>query len=181
MFNSRFVYFAGSAAPSEAPAEETPADKAQQKMKEFMPPEPEQLDSGKMETQQGTDPMEVEAKKTNDVARADIMGILKDSKPLNPNVPPAGVDAATFRDIVADLRSKLPQGKDNHFATHCESLTSGPDDPDGYYFMSVNDATKNPPIRFFYKKGTDFTPRDKTFLRDVDDATYLKLTGQPRA
>lgn len=181
MFNKRLVFFAGNEKPAEQP--KTPAELARDRMKQMMPPDADQLQTGdkvkegKVETKEVNNTMEVEARQTNDMTRADIISILKEGQKMNPNTPPAGVDAALYRDIVKDLRGKLPQGQGDHFSTHWESLTGG---DTNFYFMSVYDSANKPPVRFFFKKGDDFSIKDKTFLRDVDDGQYVALTGQPR-
>jgi hypothetical protein len=186
MFNRRFVYNDGTVdAPQEN--EKSGAEKAQDRMREFMMPQPDELSDGakneKPEVSQQNRSVEDESKSTDEMARADIISIFKEGKVQNPRVAPADMDAATFKAIMDDLMNKVPKGKDNHFSTHFEALTSTPgdmNDPEGYYFMAVNDATANPPVRIFVKKGSNFSVAGRTFLRDVDDATYKNLTGQDR-
>jgi hypothetical protein len=187
MFNKRFIYFAdGIEAGKEQP--KSPEEQARERLAGLMPSDgatelqdgdkgKSKAKEGKMDTEHTGNSMEDEAKQTNDKTRADIIAVLKEGQKMNPNVPPAGVDRAVFNDMVKDLKAKLPQGQGDHFSTHWESLTSG---DDAFYFMSVFDKGSNPNVRFFFKKGEDFSIKDKTFLESVDDATYKNLTGKER-
>jgi hypothetical protein len=190
MFNKRFVHFAdGVEAAREQP--KSGAEVARARLDALSPDNATELQGGdkagakakeEMKSKDVHQSMEEEAQQTNENARADIISIIKEGNKLDPNVPPAGVDRKVFNDIVKDLKGKLPQGGQDHLTTHWESLTGG---DQNFYFVSVFDKGSNPKVRFFFKKGEDFSipsisKGEKTTLGQVDDETYKRLTGVER-
>ena len=172
MFNKRMVYFMGG----EAHEQEQPgADVAKAKMAEFMP-KPEELKGGKddkAEVKQENMSMEDEAKQTNDMARADIMYILKEGQKQNAAQPIKGID--DWAGLIKDLKAGLGDG--SHFNTSYQMVDTG---TEKYHLMMVKDTKSSPAERLFVKKTNNFTIASRTSLRDVTDDQYKYLTGKSR-
>jgi hypothetical protein len=146
--------------------------KAKDKMQQVFQPKAEELKDGGKKYEQGNldhSPDE-EAKRTDDGARADIIAFYKQGKKFDASVP--GVDKDTLKQV-KDALKKLP---DENMATKQMEV-----DVDGktFYFVAVADKINNR-VNYFYKSADQFDPSARTFLREVDDKTYEKLTGKKR-
>jgi len=171
MFNRRMVYMA---APGDVPQQnvegESGAAGAKAKLKDMFPPEPAKLDAKKgPEVSYQGNSLDQEKVRTDEAARADIIAAAKFGKPLGATVP--GLDAATLKTVKENLK-KVPE---DHFATQRMEVTV---DDKTLYFVSIYDSTKKAPSMFYTTDPLD--PNSRSFLRDVDDPTYKKLTGKDR-
>jgi hypothetical protein len=165
MFNKRFVYFAGPEVKVEA--EKSPEQKAKDTMGEFFK-KPDELKGG-VDVEYKNTSVADEAKRTDEAARADIISLIKEGK----KAPPPKIDKDTMKQVTDALKKNTP---DEHFGIQRMQVEV---DDKVFNFVGIRDKSKGNDLSIYYSND-DFTVSSRTFLRDVDDATYKKLTGKDR-
>ncbi len=150
-----------------------PSNTAQERLKEFFPPEADQLQSG-MDVKFAEDNVESEMKKTNDSARADIICYGKEGKKVTGT--PKGLDAKLWQDVKSQLNNSLPK---EHLATLSTEIEL---EDKTLHIVAIFDNTKkgSSAISYYVKENSDFTYNTRTLLGSLNDDDYFKLTGKKR-